>query len=422
MLLQKYLILIFTLGINILSTQAQELKDSIPTSIVFPKDRAYAIMKVATRNFVSKHMSSYVSDAEARRIVKSDKTYIQLYDIDGIYVSPPFSSKKAKYVWDDKNKGGNIIPYEAYVTGLNSTKDGSVSFHESIYTNATGMDYFYSSYSNKFGNDIFHHMRSLELYGPLNPDQLSNYDFKILSKETTDTYSFYNITFKTKRRAFMRGSRICCEGIIKINDKGNIVNIYISDIQDHFSNFVRTKNLLTSVTDCSMSITYETTDIGIYTKQLCEEVVWHENETEHDNQYYYTELPPCRNPFDKKISTKTVITFLNPKIMDETTINELLPYLSDTEVPYYVGDTDLQYWKNKHLVDPLFPSIRSDIESFSQQDMDSQATQSQLEFISDIMLHLKQNNIISQDIVDTAKIRLKLMKQIAKSYKSNTQL
>lgn len=364
-------------------------QNQIAPSHISAKNTAKNIVRNAVTIFENQYAENYICSIDYTKLVYSADSLVQIAATIGIWGSFHFNMNKMKYYWEDLNLMGNYLPIDSFCTNI-VLREGKIQIPTptQIVTNRSGdLSEFDRNYSNTISLSSLDLKRCIELYSPLNIKHLNDYKYSII---TDNEYNGHMIEFTPKSKDFPRKSKLYCQrGILCISPEGIPTSIIIYNAENRYSSDIYIKgNPRFCITPYTFKIDYCYYKDKIYTKQVCKKVNW-ETPVIPDEEFFFTEYPPYRKPFQNKICINETICFSTPLyINDISEIKSLFPNQpGGNPINIYSEGINIKYWQSR------FPDIKINNNTIA--DLKNQAELNTINYLN-YLTTFKSNNDINQ--------------------------
>lgn len=303
--------------------------------------------------FADNYARDYVAPMTYFRRLYSGKTCTRLDAMDFLWASFHFTQKDPGKWWDDRNSPGRCILLDAYVS--RSFIPGScreIPTETVMDENLSGKEYYWKNYVNGATLSVLFRKRALEIYSPLNKDQVRNFDYGITILKEKGGRKCRVISFKTKPGAFPSKTRIYGGGRIWIDENGFPFRIEIENLEDRYTNFVReTDSSRVLLTPYIFRVDYAMYEGRIYTQSISQDLRWEDPvNIVPGTALYHAENNPYRHPFKNKISTCTEVFFDIPCYLSAKERKKLEVYFGDkgmSTLNYSIDTINTAFWHKK---------------------------------------------------------------------------
>ena len=339
---------------NALLAQSREdrLRESVVTAEMTPR----ALVKSAARKFSEDYWRNYVSEIMAVRSVKSEGRYRNIQAGVGIFLSANFTQKAEKFYWDDPNRLDDIGFADSFVSETMYPWGNEVNTLLYV-AGGNGPSQFSIGYNDSFDLSALEKKRSLELWSPLNPKRISQYDYEY-DKTAQDTAI---VVFHTKQGVTWKDNRIRCpEGKIYIDNAGDIIRMDVRNMEDRYSTYIRNFSEKSRiVTPYVLSVTYSRRDGKIYMESIAQHLEWNGEPSDNETLMYAAEKNSFRQPFKYRLTTDIRIDFRYPTDVaaeERSALNRILMAWN-----YWRETSDFGWWHKKLAEYVDLPKLLNDM-------------------------------------------------------------
>lgn len=322
-------------------------EDSLRESVITAELSPRALVKKAAKKFAENYWRDYAAEIMVVRTVSSDGRYREIQAGVGTLLSSDFTQKPEKFYWDDPNRLENIGFADSFVSETLYPWSNEVNPLFSV-SGRNKRDEFSISYYDSFDLSVLNKKRSLELWSPLNPKRVQQFDYEY-DENSSDIACSRVVKFHTRDGVSWKDSRISCpEGRIYIDEACNIVGIEVLDMEDRYSEYVRNfSEKSRMVTPYSLSVTYGRVGERVYTKRIIQHLEWKNDGSAADDNIliYAAENNSFRSPFKYKLSADVRMDFCAPVDVSREDCSALKRILSSGI--YWRDSSDFGWWRKK---------------------------------------------------------------------------
>lgn len=292
-------------------------------------------------DFSANYICDYISIADSYKIIKSGGDPIQIIAQTGLLGSFNFNQKKNIVFFNDIGQP-NYCPLDSYVTDISIPGKDDKLTSLSFFSSSTECESIYKDYDVNLDHNMLLRKRALEIYGPLNPQMVKHYKYK-LENEEGDTLK---VSFHNKKTTFSKHMRINVNGQLYIGKgNGRIFKIYCTDFEDRYSSYIYLNGncLMNKAAKSTFEVSYINCLGGIVAEQIAQKVEWIEPSLiSSERAYYSPEFAPYRNPYKLKLSTICKTTLHNSVLCTDS----IKKYIERNNmfVLSYVNNSDYCYW------------------------------------------------------------------------------
>ena len=333
-------------------------KQEIESIAVTPGGYAEKQIKNLSTFFSQHYSKDYASLMTHLRTVECNGLYREFVGYQGVFTSFNFSQKEANVFLDDGNQMDNWAPltmmrsdpFEA--TGVGILENCSIN--TSSTTEQWNKEALLIKYNNYGGGgaglpSALIAKRSLEMYSPLNPKQLNNFEYRVV--DTQEGGDLVVIHFRTRDEAYPRKTRIFGQGLLYYRLSNKLIEkIVMENHQDSFTMFPRKlqNTLLPSATQHRLEVNYTMQDGHIYTKSIAFLVNW--IDPMQESGFYHIRLNSRRNPIKNKLREYEYIEFSRMVPLDKEQKKEVKGMLMASGQQAYCAPFIREKWENLPLL------------------------------------------------------------------------
>lgn len=278
---------------------------------VYPNGYAEKVAKMVSDNFAKNSAANYAAKVTWLSTVECNGKYRQFMGYRGLMASLGFTTTSDPLYWEDKNVRYwfplTVMKSDALAAGSDEILEA-----ESVITNDLR-----TRYVNK-EDDPWIGKRALELYSPLNPRQLRNFDYFIADDYTTPEGDVVVLHFQNKPGTFPRKTKIVGQGYIHCMKKdGRPIKVVTENLEDHYSFSPRTKTAdHPSLTQHLVTVDYSICAGKIVTTSITVQIDWVGVNTE-EGHYYAFGQQRRRNPLVNNERDYRHITLTDHVLLDK---------------------------------------------------------------------------------------------------------
>lgn len=339
---------------------AQDNSENLNASVVVADRSVKEIVRSAARNFSSKYIDDYISQVLAIKEISCGGTTREIQAGVGIYVSPCFNQKARKHFYDDPNCR-RIYLYDSFVTMplYPDRNEENTTFNVSQSGIRNNVERFKVEYSDDFMLYEINVKQALEVFSPLNPKRVRDFDYKMISSDSEG----YVIAFATKPDVTFKDTRVRCgSGRLHIDKTGFVYKVTVTNLDDRYTTFINYDgdSRVMFLTPYTTTVEYATHNGGIYLKSISKNLRWEKPEKEEKGALaYHSDLNQVRSPFKNKLSFSFQMVFADPVTITTAEIEKLFGLdlkregnMGGISFGYYRETSDFQYWRRvleKHI-------------------------------------------------------------------------
>ncbi len=294
-----------------------EAKDTLKASVVKADRSVRHIVKDASHDF-SKNYTDYYASFLIVRTIKCNGVFREVQCATGFFTSLYFNQKiTRKPFFLDKNSMGRLFVCDTFASETLYPNKNEVNPVFAVILNngeEQNFDNFKIEYSDRFDISALDRKRAVEIYSPLNPKMLNNFNYKDLGAKNIDGEDVRVIEFRSKSKTISFKNRIICSGQLYINYNDRIRKVVVKDMDERYISYFRNFSERSLVTPYTYTITYGEIDGKIYTSGITQDLSWNRPE-ENSEKLYRAEWNTCRNPFKNHLETSVSMRFSNPGIL-----------------------------------------------------------------------------------------------------------
>ena len=319
----------------------------IDSTVVRPRDYAERLVRKAAENFARDYRKDYVSLMTYTQTTECNGKYRSLHEWCGMFLSFEFNQQK-KNAFNDRNRQV-LLPFNAMRSYLwHESRDEEL---ESYWIAKKGRNSFAEdvalSYSNATPQEsLLYAKRSIEIYGPLNPKNIRQFDYTVSGEGPDGTVE---IKFKSKDGYFPRRSRLYGSGTLWIDTADGTARKIVMD-DDYIDLYYKwmyymQKEIPQSCTSHEMAIVYAKEEGHLYTKSLIFSEKW-DNPNAVNPHYILTNAR--RRPFRNALKLSLRCEFSDFRNPDEELI-ATIGHISDGSTLTMYAPCDVDWWRSHRV-------------------------------------------------------------------------
>lgn len=322
-------------------------EDSLRESVITAEMPPRTLVKKAAKKFSENYWRDYAAEIVVVRTASSDGRCREIQAGVGTFLSSDFTQKPEKFYWDDPNRLEYIGFADSFVSESMYPWNNEVNPLFSV-SGQNKRAEFSVSYSDSFDLSVLNKKRSLELWSPLNPKRVQQFDYEY-DESPSDISRVRIVKFHTRNGVSWKDSRINCpEGKIFIDGACNIVRIEVRDMEDRYSGYIRNFSEKSRiVTPYNLSVTYGRVNGKIYTERIVQHLEWKNDasDTDDDVLLYAAENNSFRSPFKYRLATDVRMDFCTPVDISREDCSTLKRSLF-SEI-HWRDSSDFGWWRKK---------------------------------------------------------------------------
>ena len=336
------------------------VEDNQHNSIEMSDKKLVSLIKTAARNFENIYSKDYASKYLYYKTVSSKDQYLEFVGSQGVILSCSFNQDGEVLHLLDKNSMHQWYPVcimRSYPWDIGGERLLAYS-SKRLSSNPIPKDSEYTDIPN-VPTSIVDFKRTLEVYSPLNPKHIKDFDYVIKATSGDD----YAIGFSSKPGISLKKTRLIGSGVIYINKKdANISKIEMEDHLDMWTVFPRKKSIPDGIeTHHKLVVLYKNVGNKIYTGSVSLDVSWLDSDS---SEPYAIIQSPRTNAARDGIKEAFYISFSDYVDLDDNYIESI-----DTSIPelgFYTlyAPYSPEDWEEFKLNNKLWPTIEKDLSSF----------------------------------------------------------
>lgn len=294
------------------------VETKIEDVVVVPTEYAYNLIKKASKIFAAKYSRNYISIMTFIRTIECNGRYREFFGYKGLLASLDFNQKQVSFHFNDANHLHRWLPLTIMRSHPWAATGNAILETCSVVPRSPrwNKEDLLIRYQDKPVETVLEMKRAIEIYSPLNPKQVNNFEYAI--HEISDDKHITVIRFSTKPKAFLNKTKLFGNGYIYIDtDTKMVERIIMENHQDRLTMFPRwkLKSLAPSATQHRLEITYITKGQYIYTENVSLSVNWIDPMTE--DRIYYIKSNSRRNPIRNGLHEYESVSFINMMDLDK---------------------------------------------------------------------------------------------------------
>lgn len=326
-----------------------EAKDTLKASVVKADRSVRHIVKEAGHDF-SKNYTDYFASFLIVRTIKCNGVFREVQCATGFFTSLYFNQKISKKPFFlNKNSMGRLFICDTFVSETLYPNKNEVNPVFAVILNngeEQGLDTFKIEYVSRFDISALDRKRAVEIYSPLNPKMLNNFNYKNLGTKNIGGEDVRVIEFISKSKTISLKNRIICSGQLYINYNGRIRKVVVKDMDERYISYFRSFSERSLVTPYTYTVTYGETNGKIYTSGITQDLSWVRPEND-SCKLYRAEWNTCRNPFKNHLETSVSMRFSNSGILSAK--DWAYDYNKDGggayHIIHYIDTRNYDFWK-----------------------------------------------------------------------------
>ncbi|MCQ2164328.1 MAG: hypothetical protein MJZ04_04005 [Bacteroidales bacterium] len=301
------------------------------------------LVKQAAQLFVSSYETNWVAPYSYVREVFSNGRYCYFQGIQGV-ADIHFDVGHAKD-YGTSLLDANFYTSDALVTDLYSPQSlKPVLKPESGSVYPATLHSLASSYHNSTCIEVWRQKSSIELYSPLSPSHVKEYDY-IVEHVGEGPSKHIEVTFLSKAGFFPKRNKICGQGKLYLTAGYMPFRIELNNSENR--TYSAAKGPARPIaTPYHTIVDYVCRKGKIYISSISSFVRWEMPDVSEDEQLFIVESPSCRNPFKNGLTSETVLRFGEP--YGNQTLPESIgsKYIWGKQVSLYSDSVDLSFWRD----------------------------------------------------------------------------
>ncbi len=337
-----------------------EKQDNQHNYIELSEKKLVSLIKTAARNFENTYSKDYASKYLYYKTVSGKDKYLEFVGSQGVILSCKFNQDGEVLHLMDKNSLHQWYPVgimRSYPWDIGGERLFAYS-SKRLSSNPIPKDSEYTDIPN-VPTSIVDFKRTLEVYSPLNPKHIKDFDYVIKATSGDD----YVIGFSSKPGISLRKTRLIGSGAIYINKKdANISKIEMEDHFDMWTVFPRKKSIPDGIeTHHKLIVLYKNVGNKIYTESVSLDVSWCDSDS---SEPYAIIQSPRINAVRNGIKESFYISFSDYVDLDDNYFERI-----DTSIPelgFYTlyAPYSPEDWEEFKLNNKLWPIIEKDLSSY----------------------------------------------------------
>ena len=321
---------------------------------------AVSLVKTAANGFGLSYSKDYASKYLYYKTVSGKDKYLEFVGSQGVILSCKFNQKGEDLHLMDENS-----MHQWYPTGIMKSYPWDISGEQLIaysskrlMSNSSAKDLEYSDIPN-VPTSIVDFKRTLEVYSPLNPKHIKDFDYVI--KATSGEY--YVIGFSSKPGISLKKTRLIGSGTIHINKKdASISMIEMDNHLDMWTVSPRKKNIPDGMaTNHKLTVQYKKAGDTVYTESISLDVSWRDSDS---SDPYAIIQSPRINAVRDRIKESFHISFTDYVDLGDNYLDGIDKSIPELGFYTLYAPYSSQDWEDFKLNNKLWPTIEKDLSSF----------------------------------------------------------
>ena len=309
------------------------------------------IVKKVAVDFSKNHATNYIARMTRLHTIQCNEKYREFHGLYGIISSFDFNQQKPDIWFTDSNEP-QVLPLTV-MKSYSVTSDGNDIIHD--ISNLAFPDGHYrialinkGYFVNHTALTALYCKRGIEIYSPLNIEQVDNYQYSIEEIETEDNDAILKIHFTTIPSSFPKKTRLFGEGVIYARASDyRVIKVVTENIIDYYTHHPRMmmKTPYPLATRHTLTIQYETHQQKIVDSEVILNIEW--IDPGKGNLYHSIKLPSRPNPIENKLTEYEYYVFNDFRFVqkeEEQTIKSYFPEYLATGSFYDCAPFDKDVW------------------------------------------------------------------------------
>ena len=311
------------------------------------------IVKKVAADFDKNHATDYIARMTRLHTIKCNEEYREFHGLYGIIGSFDFTQQKPDTdIWFMDSNQPLILPLSV-MKSYSITSDGNDILHDISSDAALASGHIKTELLNagyfvrRTEPTALRAKRGIEIFSPLNTQQVANYRYSIEQIETEDNGTVFKIHFTTKPSSFPRKTRLYGEGIIYARAADyRVIKVEVENIHDYYTSHPRRmmREPYSSATRHSLTILYETSRERIVDSKVILNMEWI-SPGKGDN-YHSIKQPSRPNPIENRLTEYEYYVFDDFRLIQQRDIKTsyFLEYLKMGIQLYDSAPFDRDLW------------------------------------------------------------------------------